>query len=311
MNELPPLPLRNGVLEIDNSFIERLIACPRSLQYDRLLKRIPAESKPSLSFGTAIHAALEWRYKNLKNASPTVADEQRIVDEVLTPHFAAQPTHEEDHRTLAYAHEVLRQYNKRYNSEPFQLLTDSKGNVMAEMSFCLPLCEVSGVPVYYTGRVDLPVQWDGMIVVVDHKTTSMLGSFYFDGQKVSPQYEGYAWAFEQITQQRVGGYCINAIRTKEMPAKPKSGWDAWWDESFGRHKEYLRPGQIDEWHRNTTSLIEEFFWHYNRGYMPMKKKACTMYGKCAYYDVCYLPETNRPQMLASDLFQNNEWSPLK
>ena len=310
-----PLPLKNGCLEIDNSFLEKLTTCPRALAYAYLQKRIPSGGRPPLNFGTAIHAALEYRYNECKNEAPNVMTDQDILDKVLIPHFAKNPQPEDDHRTLQFAHELVQMYNQRYNHEPFNLMVGKDGKVLSELSFAHPLTEINTsfgtIPIIYTGRIDLPVLWDGMTIIIDHKTASMLGSFYFDGLKVSPQFEGYCWAFEKLTGQPVSGFCINAIRTKAKPGKPTKGWDNWWDECFGRHKEYLRPGQLAEWERNVKHLINEFFWHYSNAFMPQKKKACTMYGKCAYYDVCYLPEESRQQMLNSDLFTKNEWSPLK
>ena len=92
--------------------------------------------------------------------------------------------------------------------------------------------------------------------------------------------------------------------------KPQKGWDVWWSESLMTHKEYIRPGQLVEWKENTTRLLELFFHMYSDEYMPQYKKACTMYGKCQFYDVCYLPQEQRMQMLASEEFTDNNWSPL-
>jgi hypothetical protein len=314
---LPPLPLKDGALLIDNSFLERFTSCPRSLEYDRLLRRTPALEQPALNFGTAIHAALEYRYRHCKNEPPTPFDEQDIYDKVLEPFFAQTSQPEGDHRTLQFAMDIVKRYNSKYNTEPFRLMTDDKGEVMAELSFMLPLYTqvdysmAIAIPVFYTGRIDLPVLWDDQIIVGDHKTASQLGELYFNGQRIAPQFEGYCWAFEQLTGKKVDGYFINAIRTKEPAAKPRNGIDAWWDEGFQRHKEYLKPGQLDEWKVNTIAHVKEFFYHYQNDYMPQRKKACTMYGKCPYYDVCYLPSEQRNGELMSDKFRTNEWSPLK
>lgn len=312
---LPSLPLRNGILEIDNSFLEALTTCPRSLQYAYLQRRVSAAERTPLSFGTAIHAALEYRYKHIGNSCPTPLDEQEILDEVLLPHFTANPTPDGDHRTCSLALELIKKYNQRYPLEPFQLMTDKDNNIMTELSFSVPLTTTliggNQIPVNYVGRIDLPVLWDGHIIIIDHKTTSSIGARYADTQKVSPQFEGYCWAFQQSTGLKPLGFCINVIRSQEPPARPRNGIDAWWDESFLRHKEYLRPNQLDEWKNNVLHHIDEFIWHYERGYMSQKKKACTMYGKCQFYEVCYLPEANREQYLASTMFRDNDWSPLK
>lgn len=307
---LPPLPLKDNCLFVDNSFLEALTTCPRKLQYTYLLKRRPVLEKPSLNLGSAIHDALEYRYKHFKNNSTSVLDEQEIFEKVLSPFFAQNPEPEGDHRNLQFAHEVLKRYLQRYSVEPFKLLT-KEGEVQAELTFALPLFVHESTAIMYCGRIDLPVIWDDQVIIIDHKTASSLGQYYFDGQRVSSQYEGYCWAFEQTAKLPVTGYCINAIRTKEMPGKPRGSWDDWWMEGFQRHKEYLRPGQLEEWKKNTIALVKEFFYHFQQDFMPQKKKACTMYGKCPYYDVCYLREPQREVVLASDSFEDNNWSPLK
>lgn len=310
------LPLIDGSLLIDNSFLEAFTACPRRSQYSYLDLRVQATENAALNFGTAIHAALEYRYVNCRNQPMTSEDEQKCYDLMLEPYFRDHPMPEGDHRTLDFAMEILKEYNMRRVVEPFNLLTDKEGKVMVEKTFALPLMEVevldTKIPVLYCGRIDLPTMRDGQIVVMDHKTASMLGDRYFDGQKVSPQFEGYSWAFQKITDLPVAGFEINALRTKEKPGRPQKGsWSDWWDDCFQRHLEYLKPNQLEEWEENTKALVREFIYHVTQGYLPQKKKACTMYGKCPYYDICYLPSNQREQELMSEKFQDNTWSPLK
>lgn len=350
MNPEYQLPLTNGAFLVDNSFIEYLVTCPRKTEYKYLAQRTPSIEKPALNFGQAIHMALEYRYSVCQNRSVTPEDEQIVHDKILAPFFAANPPPEGDHRTLDWAFQIFHHYNMRYAVEPWKLLKwkvpkncphcqgikvlfrdeenqlpepcfwcqgTGKQEVITELTFSIPLyTRPNGLQIIYIGRQDLPVLWDDMLIVDDHKTASSLGTSYFEGQKVSPQFEGYCWALEEILKQngishRIAGYCINAIRTKEQPAKPRNGWDAWWSEAFERHKEYLRPGQLDEWKENTINLIEEFFFHFEKGVFPQKKKACTMYGKCPYYDVCYLPREARATVLNSNQFVKETWTPLK
>ena len=217
-----------------------------------------------------------------------------------------------------------------------------KNDVMVELSFALPLFTWKGklpvteqeanhtpetffkeqtIPVFYTGRIDLPYTQDNQIWIRDIKTTSMLGSQFWDKMRMLAQARGYCWAFEQLTKKKVTGYQIDAIRTKEPPqyvinGTPGKGGKAvnpetWWNESLARERFYLKDGELDQWKNNVIELLEEFFWHYSRGYMPMKTAWCTQWGKCQYYDVCNLAPQDRGIMLASGLFMNNEWSPLK
>src|SRR5437016_12209570 len=94
------------------------------------------------------------------------------------------------------------------------------------------------IPVYYTGRIDLPVMWDNQLVVIDHKTTSAMGDYFFKDQRVNPQMIGYCYAFQKLTGRTVNGFCINAIRSRPQHAKPVGGMDRWWDENSFRQKEF-------------------------------------------------------------------------
>lgn len=208
--------------------------------------------------------------------------------------------------------------------------------LMVEMSFALPLYTWKGVlddgsnardskyeteiPIIYSGKIDLPLSIDGNLYVMDHKTTSMLGDWFWTEQRMSSQQRGYCWAFQTLTSMPVHGYIVNGIRTKEPPQYVTKGTThkgksrsptEWWKESFNRERFILKPGELDEWKANTIDLVEEFFWHYQRDYMPMKTKWCNSYGRCPYYDVCRLPADERDFMLASGEFTDNTWSPLK
>jgi len=310
-----PLPLIDGALFIDNSSLELLTTCPRALEYNRLFRRVSSGAKPALNFGSAIHLALEWRYRNCKNQPPDALEESEQAS-VMARFFRENPCPDEDFRNLNWAIEVIKHYNQTYQVEPFNILVDDKGEPMVEMPFALELFryQVKGgpvIPIFYSGRIDLPVMWNGNLVIIDHKTTSMLGDYYFKDQRVSPQLFGYCWAFEQLTGRKAQAFCVNAIRSRPMPQKPVGGFDRWWTENFQRHTEFIFPHQLEEWKRNTIALVEEFFWHYERGYFPMKRKWCSgKYGLCPYYDVCDLPASERGLMLESTLFTDNNWSPL-
>lgn len=356
MNPIPPLPLIDGSLFIDNSgWMEGLTTCPRALEYKQLHRRIPVAESTALNFGSAIHLALEFRYRNYQNEPVDVFFQDRIAP-ILTSFFEQHPTPLDDWRNLNWAFEVMNQYNRHYEREDFSLLKygeprtcpqcegkgcewcnqTGKNEYMVELSFALPLCKVSGIPfyvsttelkvidipVYYTGKIDLPVVIDNQIFIQDHKTASMLGPSFFQRMKMSAQQKGYCWAFEQLTGQKVAGYVVNAIRVKEPPqyvtnnqvsarTGKKQSPDEWWKESLQREKYYIKPGELDEWKQNTISILEEFFWNYSRGYMPMKTQWCTVFGQCPYFDVCTMEKQDRAVLLSSGLFADNNWSPLK
>src|SRR5207249_2534815 len=97
--------------------------------------------------------------------------------------FAENPPPEDEFRNLNWAIEVNKHYNARYQAEPFNVLVDDKGQPVVEMPFALKLFDYeqpimrfkatsegeyveqlyNTIPVYYTGRIDLPVMWDNQL----------------------------------------------------------------------------------------------------------------------------------------------------
>lgn len=333
---LPPLPLIDGALFLDNSALELLQTCPRAYQHNRLDSRIITGERHALNFGTAMHKALEWRYKNCKNNSPTESDTNTMVS-IMETMFAEHPMpDEDDHRNLNFGIELLQRYNTKYHLEPFNILVDKEDKPMVELAFALPLFEAKvdeylypdgriqkdfKIPVYFTGRIDLPISWDGQLFIMDHKTDSMFfgPSSFINEQKASNQYRGYCWAFEQLTGKTIDGFVVNGIRTKNPPkTKPKyCTIDQWWDESFVRDITYLSlyPNWQTQWHNDAITLIEQMFWLYSRGELNMLGKftrACSRYGGCQYRDVCLAPtEEKGSEILHSSIYKDNLWSPLE
>lgn len=376
MSILPPLPLIDGCLFMDNSgWIEGMNTCYRSLQYKSMNFRISGAEKPSLNFGSCVHLGMEYRYANY-GTGPVDDTFWEDITTLFTDFFAEHPAQSEDWRILNWAIEVFRKYIERYETESFNLLRYTnpikcpycngskhvyhepvtghsdggttpcfwcKGSGVRELMVELPFAHKfhthvsdavynrltpeqqadynrqGGIIVMYSGRIDLPVSDDG-IYVTDHKTTGMLGNQFWDQMRMTSQQRGYVWAFEQLTGMPVKGYVINAVRTKEPPQYVTAGKNSpkgksqspqsWWDESIVRDRYTVRPEEILQWKHNTTELIEEFFFHFGRGYMPQKTSWCTQYGRCSYFDVCNLDAADRGILLASGQFTDNKWSPL-
>ena len=339
---LPPLPLVDGCLFVDNSgWIEPISTCGRATAFRNLYGRIAAGEKAALNFGSAIHLALEYRYRNYVNRSVGQAYYDHIAL-MLTQFFEQHPTSADDWRTLNFAMEIIKHYSKRFEVEEFNQLADVEGKPLVELPFACPMFfydlrsgetrDFAGdysraegeILVIYSGRIDLPVSIEGNIYVLDFKTSSQLGSSFFDGKRMSSQPRGYAWAFGRTTGLPVHGYIIRGIRNKEIPQYVAAGKvfnakgkklspEQWWMESFVEERYILKPGELDEWFQNTKALLEEFLWHYRRDYIPTRtgnEHACVNYGRCQYYEVCRLAKEDRLQLLHSGLFTQNTWSPL-
>lgn len=211
-----------------------------------------------------------------------------------------------------------------------------KRSVMAEVPFAVKLFDYSpsnddsralfaaqtglfSIPIYYHGYIDLPVKLQDQIFVLDYKTTSVLGASFWDDKKMSAQQKGYCWAMQESTGMDVAGYVVRAIRTSKIPDSTRNGTpnkrtgevasiSKWWSKSFPEEKFYLGTNELQEWKENAIALVEEFLWHYSRGYFPKKTQWCSgRFGRCQYFEVCSVfPPEDRPLILNSGLFKSKD-----
>lgn len=194
-----------------------------------------------------------------------------------------------------------------------QLATNQCGNSeMFELGKAGPKLErdeithvyIGTVYVLWTGRIDLIVRMDGLLWIMDHKTTQMMGPQFFEDFVLSNQTVGYAWAGQQIIQEPIAGFVLNALCVRK-PTKTGTATE------FERRRFLYEQEQLDEWHENTLVLVSDFLHHLARGYFPMETKWCFgKYGRCQYHSVCTQPKKDRELALGSSDFRNVTWSPL-
>ena len=303
--------LTDGALFVDNSTLEAYNNCPRQFLYRSIYKRVTASPQSALTFGGAIHKALEFRYRNDKNLSSPATTECGMIDE-FGRCLSERPIAEDDYRNYDYGCGLIRKYNAMYGLEPFSIATAPVGELMVELPFAIALGLVHNprtdvaIPVIYTGRLDLGIydDIDGTFWVMDHKTNSIVGDSFYAQQAMSAQQEGYNYACWRTMGKRPEGFVINMLATRK---ETKSGKGI----EFNRQRVYLSEERLVEWEKNTLILIQEMITYVATETLPMRKAHCvSKYGRCQYYDVCSLPQNQRATLLESNLFTTNTWSPL-
>lgn len=313
------------VLRIDNSSLETATTCPRSAMFYKIMGRERVRSTAAQSFGTAIHLALEAHYRgNTKD-----------VPAILEDHFFKNPCPGDDWRDLGFALDTFNAYvkwvDKNFPGGDIKIVRDPLSQPLLELPFAVefavydvdtkimvpPSLIVEGsnnhtpglyirkIHAEWTGRIDAVVEdAEGLLWVLDHKTSSMGGQTFFDDFVLSSQLRGYKWAAEKVYGIKVTGAMVNAIINR----KPTRTGVC---REFHRQRYPYSPEFIEEWRHNTAVAIGDFVASLVRSYFPAYTKWCIgKYGRCQYFDVCTLPEDSRPSMLASDFYTDVTWSPL-
>lgn len=290
---MTPLPfIEDNCWFVDHSSLEYIMACHRKAEYHIVHKRKPSDERIALSFGQAVHSGLEAMFagKDYKPALHTAFDGMEVPPG--------------DHRDLLKATRMLEDYSLGDFLTHDWTVETKDGKPLIELAFALPLGTVQGIRIVWTGRIDLIVRRDSGLFVVDHKTTSVFGSTYYDQFQNSSQPLGYMWAAQKYLGEPFRGYIINVFPVRKGNATTKTEPE--------RQRVFLTDQDLlDEWKINTLSLLDMFLRQASTGYLPKMTNQCTTkFGRCEFFNVCQLPRESRLNYLHSGEFVDVTWSPL-
>lgn len=302
-------------IHIDNTNKELFETCARAAEYYSIQRRERAGSKAALDFGGVIHEALVPRKLVMSGESTaTFTEWTQQQQQIIIDFYANNPVGMDEWRTPDRAIEAICLYNKTYpiEAEPFKMIAGT-----VEMPFKIKLGEadldttvqthtgpvfIKKVIIYWTGKMDGLVDY-GSILVLDHKTTSVIGQQYYDDFVLSSQMHGYVWSARKLGHD-AKGLLLDVLGLRKPS---KSGTP----NEFQRQRYFYTDEHLAEWEKDTFTLIVDFLEHWCRSYFPKSPKWCHgKYGKCQYWDVCTSLPEQRQGVLDSELYQPVTWSPL-
>ena len=215
---------------------------------------VPIEGATSLAFGHSMHEGWASFYKG---------EGEEATLKAFASGYKDFPVPEGDKRTLKRGLECLEDYTKRYKHNPFKVID-------VEVSHQVKIHPL----LTYAARMDLIIEWEGKIYVMEHKTTSKLGSYFFDTFKLNHQVDGYHFACTDKY-----GECHGTWIDAMLIAKTKFNCLR---DIVGRgpkHKEHFIEELLD--------IEKNMRWAEKEQSYPLDKGSCDYYGACPYKDLCY------------------------
>ena len=295
-------------MKVDNFALTNFQTCPG--KYDLRIRQgwTTRRRSSALGFGSAFHEGIAVWYKTGDLAAALTAivkswDETVSVD---------------DYRTKEKCIQVMIDYVKRYPSESFTVV-GAPEHPMIEVPFTLDTgmtiswcaqgtclldsetqhtCSNCGKPlepIEYGGIFDGLVDFNGQLWVFEHKTTSQLGSYYFNQFKPNNQVTGYIWAAEQLSGRKVNGAIINAIGVF------KTGVTRFERSMTARHA-----NEISEWMENVRIVCNQIKRAEREGF-SLSTNACTLYGQCEYHSVHVLSHPAERQKRLEQDYMVDAW----
>lgn len=312
------------ILRMDNTALENFLSCDRAAFYRLILGRTSGGTS-ALTYGSAIHAALEYYYTHGLDLqamlrageaefakSPPEVGEWRNYDT-----FEAAIKGYLSHYGLHTQHDVFTPVIHLDQVCVERRFEDHLGEVEinAELPFSRELLVIDSEdpsPLYirklhivWTGVIDILAHQGEHLWVVDHKTTSIEGPSYYDAFNLSQQFVGYTRAAQKILGVPVSGALLNCI----IGRKPtKTGTSLAFSRRYYPYSKWL----IDEWQSEILVLVADFVDRLRSGLFPKRTLWCTnKFGTCPYMSVCQMEPEHRLMMLNSSNYTNYVWDPLK
>lgn len=192
-----------------------------------------------------------------------------------------------------------------YYFEQYPLETDiirpleiSPGKFAIEVSFALPMeikHPTTGNPILYSGRFDMIGVRDGILFVVDEKTTKQLGPTWSNNWTLRSQFTGYVHGAKSYGHQ-VAGAIIRGVSflkggnetQQAIIYRPDWQIQRWWDQL----------------HRDVEGMIKAWLsgiYDYNLD------TACNYYGGCPFMRLC---DSANPEAFIDLYYQERKWDPL-
>ena len=177
-------------------------------------------------------------------------------------------------------------------------MTLAGGRRGIEFSFLEPLDAMhpeTGDPLLYSGRFDMLVEFDGMHLGLDDKTTSQLGASWSRQWDLRSQFTGYVWGVGQA------GIALDGFLVRGVSIL-KSKYDTL------QAITYRPKWQVERWYEQLHRDVARMQVAWETGQFDYNlDHACAEYGGCPFKEVCQMRD---PQTLLDQRFERRRWDPV-
>lgn len=261
------------------SAITDWLKCPRYYQYRWLDQWEEQTQSPHLVFGSIFAEALLVYYKSL------AADAEREDAIRASVRFAWDKSRGWDStHNLKNRFTLLRTlvwYFEEYKDD-LPVHSDINGPAV-ERVFRIEIDNGNAL----VGTLDRVVVYSDALWIMDQKTTgSALGPHYFREWDLSSQMFNYTFAGQMLFGEAISGVIIDA-------AQIGAGFTR-----FARNPTYRTRSQLAEWYDETLLHIEDAQRATREQHFPRRLTSCSMYGGCAFAQICSKSPESRKNFLA-------------
>lgn len=303
---------------INSSSLSLMQSCWRKTQLELIRKIKARKNSTALDFGSAIHVGLEYFYRSSRR--------DRILTSVCKKNIDllgfGEETGEHENclccntvrafvaegrrlglnldpmalRSIPHGAYLLYHYLERYINDPFVVLEDEKGPLV-ERRVEYTLHDSPELKIIYFGSIDVILKNErtGDILITDHKTSSRVGSEFFNRIKPNHQYTGYVRAAQLHLGIDSSSFLVNCLQVKPKPKTSRGT-----PPTFPRQVTFRDEEDIKEFEETVISTTKELVRRLREDDWPIGPvSSCASFGGCPYLDVCSAPKKLRETIISS------------
>lgn len=256
---------------LDYTTISDFLTCRKRHYWRHRRNVVPIQRSLALLFGAALHIGFKVFY--------TEGDPIEAFKEAYQP----SDIPDKEKRTVEHGMDILTKYMEQYRTNPFTVV-ECNGSHLVQLS----------EDVTYACRMDAVIRWQGgSIYVMEHKTTSGLGYYFFDNFTLNHQVDGYTMGCKDKYGE-CEGVLVDAISTAKNPK-----------DRFLRDIVTRTIDQQKNFTKEVIDIARNIEYAIEKDSFPMNKSMCSYYGACPYRQLCLHGEG------AMDMYEVSVWDAKK
>lgn len=296
----PPFPS-----VFDSSSIAAWRSCPRKFELEYLEHWKPGVESVHLVAGGAYAEGLEKARRAYYELGKSAEDSIAMGSIALLQKYGGFQCPPDSAKSAERTLGAMEYYFERYplGEDKAVPLTLPGGRRGIELNFVEPIDlddsdmrhPVSGDPLVYCGRLDMAVDYNGLRLGLDDKTTSQLGASWPRQWDLRSQFTGYIWGAGRLGVELQGFVVrgVSILKTKYDTLETITHRPDW---------------QLERWHAQLKRDIRRMRQCWEEGYFDYNlDHACTEYGGCMFRDVCLMRE---PLPLLEQRYTRRRWDPI-
>jgi len=275
---------------VDCSSLDAFCQCPFKYMLGRLMGIQKRDSSMiALDYGKVIHECLPLCYDN----------DLETVNDTFDMLWKDLPYGEEDKkRNTNCAHLLLANFHANHQPDtstytPLEMNVSNVSTTDKASEGEVPFLIDIGGEYPFAGRIDMPVRLNQtkQIFALDYKTSGEVSERFLNGFENHPQSLGYTLALTELTNEKVDGFIVEAIRVAPIPKRPSTVPPNQW------HPIYVPEHKLQwfiEWAVTTSETIKKCNELQDWPQLPTGCCPYSMFGMpgyfCKYKDICNQPK---------------------